>query len=274
MPRERVLITVKTYPTLSETYGELVCTAGVREDGSWVRLYPVPFRRLDEPDRYRKFDWIETTLVRNTADRRPESFRLVDPDDIAVGPHLDTGQNWAARRRLLLECGEVHTNLTALIDDAHANLRSLATFRPTRVLDVKVEAGEREWPAERIDAMRARSGQGDLFSVEKWREAFRVVEPLPWKFSYSFEDANGRKSTLQILDWEAGALYWNCLRDSNGDEQAAIRKVRDKYLGFAASSDLHFFLGTTLAFHNMKAPNPWVIIGAAPFPRQPQMALL
>ena len=48
MSKDRVLITVKTYPTLSRRYGETVCTAGVREDGSWVRIYPVPFRRLDE----------------------------------------------------------------------------------------------------------------------------------------------------------------------------------------------------------------------------------
>ncbi|MYF20247.1 MAG: hypothetical protein F4218_06430 [Synechococcus sp. SB0677_bin_5] len=32
---------VKTYPTLSQKYGETVCTAGVREDGSWMRLYPL-----------------------------------------------------------------------------------------------------------------------------------------------------------------------------------------------------------------------------------------
>jgi hypothetical protein len=38
MPRERILITVKTYPTLSRKYGETVCTAGLRPDGSWVRF--------------------------------------------------------------------------------------------------------------------------------------------------------------------------------------------------------------------------------------------
>jgi hypothetical protein len=48
MARQRVLITAKTYPTLSRKYGETVCTAGVREDGTWVRIYPVPFRRLSE----------------------------------------------------------------------------------------------------------------------------------------------------------------------------------------------------------------------------------
>ena len=44
MEKQRILVTVKTYPTLSRKYGETVCTAGIREDGTWVRIYPVPFR--------------------------------------------------------------------------------------------------------------------------------------------------------------------------------------------------------------------------------------
>ena len=46
MERMKVLITVKTYPIPSAKYDELVCTAGVREDGSFVRLYPINFRDL------------------------------------------------------------------------------------------------------------------------------------------------------------------------------------------------------------------------------------
>jgi hypothetical protein len=63
MPRERVLITVKTYPTLSRKYGETVCTAGVRADGTWMRIYPVPFRRLEEQEQYKKFDWVEADFI-------------------------------------------------------------------------------------------------------------------------------------------------------------------------------------------------------------------
>ncbi len=63
MDKERILITVKTYPTLSRKYGETVCTAGVREDGSWIRLYPVPFRRLQETEQYSKYDWIESAIL-------------------------------------------------------------------------------------------------------------------------------------------------------------------------------------------------------------------
>ncbi len=48
MSRERILITVKTYPTLSKSHVELVCTAGFREDGAWVRIYPVPLGTTHE----------------------------------------------------------------------------------------------------------------------------------------------------------------------------------------------------------------------------------
>ena len=31
--KQRILVTLKTYPTLSRTYGETVCTAGIKEMG-------------------------------------------------------------------------------------------------------------------------------------------------------------------------------------------------------------------------------------------------
>ena len=75
MPTTRVLIAVKTYPTLSEKYDELVCTAGFLEDGTWIRIYPIPFRKLSYDKRYSKWQWIELDLVKNTSDFRKESFR-------------------------------------------------------------------------------------------------------------------------------------------------------------------------------------------------------
>ena len=62
MAKEKVLITVKTYPTISEKYKELACTAGFREDGSWIRLYPIPFRLLDQEQQYKKYQWVEVSL--------------------------------------------------------------------------------------------------------------------------------------------------------------------------------------------------------------------
>lgn len=102
MSRERILITVKTYPTLSRKYGETVCTAGLREDGSWVRLYPVPFRRLEEGEQYRKFDWLECDVARSTKDPRPETYHPTDVHQLVPAGHLDTAHNWRKRREIVL----------------------------------------------------------------------------------------------------------------------------------------------------------------------------
>lgn len=265
MPRERILVTVKTYPTLSRKYGELVCTAGIREDGSWVRIYPVPFRRLKLEDRYKKFDWIEVELARNTSDPRPETYYLRNQDDLEVVGHVDTRNHWAQRRRLLLRPDSVFDRRAPLMHAAKANEASLAVFRPTKVIDFFWEKSSREWEQSKVEAMR----QGDLFRPEEWRKTFQVVQKLPYDFSYRFLDADGKKSELQVLDWECGALYWNCLERSGGDESEALRKVKAKYLDEFSRTDLHFFLGTLRQFHGVSL-NPWVIVGVFPIPDEPQ----
>ena len=97
MATQRVLITVKTYPTLSRKYGETVCTAGVREDGTWVRIYPVPFRRLEEAEQYRKFDWIEAGLVKSKSDHRPETHHPADITKLIPFAHMGTEDGWRER---------------------------------------------------------------------------------------------------------------------------------------------------------------------------------
>ena len=272
MSKERILITVKTYPTLSRKYGETVCTAGLREDGSWVRIYPVPFRRLDEDEQYKKFDWIECRLQRNQSDPRPETFRLLDQSELQPVGHIDTNDDWRERRRIVLKTARVHDRLDELIAGAKANRVSLAVFKPTRILDFIWEDESREWDSDKLREIRELTQQIDLFADNTWRETFRVIPKLPYSFSYKFEDAAERSSELQVLDWEAGALYWRCLSSTGGDEQKALAKVKQKYLDNFLRTDLHFFLGTTQQFHFV-APNPWVIVGVFPIPheRQPKL---
>lgn len=264
MPLERVLITVKTYPTLSKTYGETVCTAGLREDGSWVRIYPVPFRRIEDLNhRYKKFDWIECDLIRNTAkDKRPESRRPTDLTKLECFGHIDTKYQWQARRAFVLEKGEVFTNLQMLIDEAKADRRSLATFKPTQIIDLIVEEEDRMWNENKLAEMRKHLNQPDLFEDNEWRKTFQIIDKLPYKFSYRFLDDTGKTSTMMILDWEIGALYWKYGRTC---EKTALEMIRKKYMDQFLKTDLHLFLGTTQQWHNV-APNPWVIVGVAPFP--------
>ena len=55
------------------------------------------------------------------------------------------------------------------------------------------------------------------------------------------------------------------LRNADGNEEEALAKVRRKYFDDFLKTDLHFFLGTTAAWHR-RAPNPWIIVGVAPIP--------
>jgi hypothetical protein len=155
MARERVLITVKTYPTLSQSHVELVCTAGFREDGSWVRIYPVPFRLMDRDQQFAKWTWVELPLVRRTKDKRPESHSPADRNDITVGARVPTDHDWRLRREIALKRGRVWTDLTKLIEAGKRDEVSLATFKPARMLGFEWRAAEEAgWDAAKVAAVR------------------------------------------------------------------------------------------------------------------------
>ncbi|MGP1610912.1 MAG: hypothetical protein ACTTGW_04680 [Candidatus Cryptobacteroides sp.] len=261
MSKEKVLICVKTYPTLSGKYDELVCTAGVKKDGTWIRIYPVPFRKLNYSKQYAKWQWIELDLIRNNKDLRPESFRPNLDHPISLLEKVDTSNNWAKRKEIVLR--NVKTNMTDLILEAKdPNKRtSLAILKPTKVIDFVCEPCERNWDKSKLEAVKAHQEQLELFEQEEVSEIFKVVQKIPYKFSYVFETEDGIKRTMMIEDWELGMLYLNSLKAANGNEKIACQMVREKYFDvFTNNKDLYFFLGTTLKFHNI-APNPFIIIG-------------
>ena len=256
MTRERILVTVKTYPTLSSTYDEIVCTAGFREDASWIRLYPVPFRKYDEYQRYKKFQWIELDIERNTTDQRIESYR--PKSEITLLDEMGTANRWQARRDFVLGRGAVYTKLDEIITRNRARELSLATFRPTEVIRVSVELDSREWDKSKLDAILQRGRQGHLFDEPK--RDFKVVNKLPYKFRYEFVDDTGKVSKMMIEDWEIGSLYWRQFK-ARGSETEAIRDVKSKFMNdLVRDRDNHLFLGTTKEWDS-RAPNPFLVVG-------------
>ncbi len=264
--RIKVLITVKAYPAISKKYNETVCTAGLTEDGKWIRIYPIPFKQLDYNKQFRKYEWVELDLERNTSDFRPESYRphnLFLKDLISHGIIESDGDTWRERRKFVIK--RVFTNLELLIKEAKNKdiCTSLAVFKPERILDFTFEPAEREWKKEKLDYLKFKKLQMNLFENENEDDisGFEVVNKLPYKFSFTFEDDSGKKAKLMIEDWETGMLYWNSLISHGGDEKKACEDVKKKYFDdFAQTKDYYFFLGTT-KLHHLVAPNPFVIIG-------------
>ena len=270
MPSERILVTVKTYPTLSAKYGELVCTAGLREDGTWIRIYPVPFRQLEGYQKFPKYSFIEAEIVRNTRDARPESHKVNTETLNLTGEVLSTVDHWRERRKWVLSRGTVHTSLTSLIEANKKGLLSIATFKPTKIIDFKAETDKSEWGDEKLAAVDALANQGDLFSGWKGTDLVTLIRKLPWKFSYTIEDDAGKRSTMMIEDWEIG---WNCLKTSQSATEA-VGKVRQKYFTEFTTKDLYLYLGTTKKY-DAWASNPFVIIGVfyPPIMQPPELDL-
>ncbi|MGB0931574.1 MAG: hypothetical protein ACPGVB_12395 [Chitinophagales bacterium] len=264
MARIKILITVTTYPLPSTSYDELVCTAGIKEDGEWIRIYPIPFRTLTlvGSNRFRKYHWIELDLQRKHKDFRPESYspKNVDLSDLKILGNIGTDNGtWRRRKKYCLN--NVYTSMSLLISDSKApqNL-SLATFKPTEVLDFIVENDKREWKKNWIEQRK----QLDLFihNEEDRQAALQIIDKIPYKFKYVFKDDEGKIRKLMIEDWEVGQLYRNCLKSCNGNESEAIKKVKQKYKdNFINNKELYFFLGTTKQWHQRRANNPFVIIG-------------
>jgi len=267
MPRLKVLLTVTTYPLPSRSYDELVCTAGILEDGSWIRIYPMPLSFLREQKingniEVNKYTWIELDLRRrDDSDFRPESYSPVDYEfkDLKILKHIDYKHNWAIRKALCLK--NTYTNLTQLIEDSKApQNKSLATFKPTKIIDFIIEPDEREWK----EKWKAQFIQFQL-NFDNPEETIKrsIPNKVPYRFSYKFIDDEGRESTLMIEDWEIVQLYWNSLnRSETRNEEEACQMVKKKYFDtFVSKHDIYLFLGSQRTMHIKRAKNPFVIIG-------------
>lgn len=206
MKKEKLLITVKTYPVLSTKYQETVCTAGLREDGSWVRLYPIPFRLLPEEQQFKKYEWIECVLYERKDDPRPESFSPTNVHEIETVGHIDTRQNWLERRMKILDKARVYRKFEPLIQEAKKNLTSLAIFKPTELLNFYAKPAEM-WSTEKIRKTQAVLREYDLFDDNEWRKTYSLPAKIPYDFFYEFLDETGKRSNLKIHDWEAGMLF-------------------------------------------------------------------
>ncbi|MGC9969766.1 MAG: hypothetical protein ABSE56_04165 [Bryobacteraceae bacterium] len=256
--RKRILITVKTYPHPDPADLERVCTAGMLEDGAFIRLYPVPFRYLPKWQSYAKYQWIQVDVEKHCGqDRRPESYRP-DVDSIRLdGPPISTKHAWAARKRIVFK--QPVRSMEELYDLQEGQNISLGLVRPRVVEDLLIVPDEEDWKPEwkaDLDQFRLDIGPQRL-----------PLEKIPFKFRYRFrcydERCNGH--TMSLGDWEAGVLFLK-QRRIRGDAQRAASVVRDKFLGELCSSDkdVHFFVGTVAQF------GTWIVLGVFCPPRTSQ----
>jgi len=274
----KVLITVMTYPTLSKNHLETVCTAGFKEDGSWIRICPVPHRLLGWNKKYRKWQHIEVDLEKNPKDSRPESYHIRDIDTLKVIDKESNGQvDWASRMSWIKKGKKIYDDMSEILQCTKEGNISLAVLKPTEFIgfEVEKESDLNDYNRRLKEIQRkyeANQMQLSLFEDEtSANSTFEFAKKIPYKFYYKFKTKDGIVRRLMIEDWEIGMLYLNCLKDS---ETEAIRKVREKYEGFINNRDVYLLLGTQYKWQNMNAKDPYVIIGVFYPPKGTQAELL
>lgn len=260
MKRE-VLITVKTYPSISTKYEEIVCTAGIDLSSSphrFIRIYPVPFRNLPYEKRYKKYEIWCFDVEKSQKDHRIDSFHLANPNKGGekIG-HIGTENNWKRRKEIVLPLlAPSMCILQENYENAPKDSPTLGLVRPRNVKFI-VEPDEREWDEKR----KAIISQYGLFDTK----GKKPLEKVPFKFSYRFTcdhpKCNGHK--MLVTDWEAYQLWRNCRdralekgRNQTEAEEEAVDKVIEKYQHYMLTKrDLYFYVGTVHKY------GTWIIVG-------------
>ncbi len=254
--KQRVLITVMTYPTPSTKSREVVCTAGITADGSWVRLYPIDYRYLPPTQRFHKFQWIELQLgPRGSGNDKRRESRLPDLTTLEVGAAL---KGWPEKRAFVDKC-KVST-LNELKAQYDIDGTSLGMVKPSHVVDLHIEPQNEDWSP----TQQASLAQLGFFDVPT-----KPLKRIPFKFSYEFRCVDSDKThNAMCEDWELGALYLKEV-ERLGDPTRAAQSVRKKFLDelCGPKRDTHFFMGTVFPY------NTWVVIGVWWPPRQHQPSL-
>lgn len=105
--------------------------------------------------------------------------------------------------------------------------------------------------------------QGSLFDAVEDQRSLKTLKKLPYDFHYRYEcqTSEGMKPFKhKLVDWEAGALYWNVHRRADWQEA-----MRHKFVTQFSELDVMFLMGTIHRF-----PGQWLIVSVLYPPKLPE----
>lgn len=252
--KERILVLAKTYPSPSAQYVETSCVAGISEEGAMRRLYPVPFRMIEEGQQFKKWQWIDVRVEKASRDHRVESHKLY-VDTIICGKVVKTTKEWCSRWEWLEKVPRFDSFdaiEAARLDDGI----SIALLRPKRLLTLEItKARNQVWTEDEREKLMREQMQGDLFSEAEATRQVKELRKVPFDFHYRYvcDTPDGEKEHRhKIVDWEAGALFWNCHHRHGPEWEAPFRAKLEEEL---SGRDLMFLMGNQHRFQDQ-----WLII--------------
>jgi len=248
--KKKVLVTVKAYPEKSRKHGTTVCTAGITDDGDWIRLYPMPYSSFLGPDKIYRYDKIEVECKKVTDEKlnRKESYRIRDGSVRIIDRSLSRGKiqgkvPWAERNTIILP--KLAPSLEYLEEKFREDRTSLGLIKPVEVMDFFTREELRQ-PTEPKEFQRSLDNQ-----------IIPIVDAIPHIFAYKFTCSgcgDGKPHDIMCEDWELFESYRSWWKNYP-DVKLLWMKLHEKFFDFMKKSDLYFYMG-------MYSQMPtWLIIG-------------
>lgn len=256
--RRRILIWGKTRPELSKTYRETVCTGGIFEDTkTFVRLYPIPLRYMEDDQVFKKYQWIEASVAKNPRDTRPESYKI-RIDDLVLGETIPAATHWHERARWVLNDRTCFSSVEALEEAQRVQRISLGLIRPATIEAITIHSFDQ---ANKDDYWRRYQEvtNQDMFAVDvTTQHPTKPLLPPDYRFRIRFrcDDSTCRGHECAVLDWELDALYFR-LRQKGDAPFDAAKKVQDKLYEICSDQhDIQFYMGNLFTH-----PQKFTIVG-------------
>jgi len=259
-----LLVLVKSYPLPSQSLGEAVCVIGLSKELGFVRIYPVPFRRLEDDKQFRKYEVIRLRVKEPRNDPRPNTFRPELDSIEVIESKLSSADKWRARKDWIIPFRS--DSMCGIQQERDRSNVSMGFFRPQEVLDITQEEADPNWSPRDL----AKLSQEDLFMTREKKLLEKI--PYNWKYKYKCEAPGCGGHTQTIIDWEINAFYLKNIKGQGITDPAEVHDmIKEKFLVELCGSDkdTHFFTGNML-----KHPSTFLILGVFWPPIERQMTLI
>lgn len=201
---DEAIVLVKALPPAGEGVGNAMSIAALDLYGNWLCLSPVSFRRVDDAQRFSRWDRLRFRWrqVKGVADPRVE-VRRVDQRSIEIIGAVPPVEQAALLDRVVVDS----LGAQAALGRSFALLKAEVlgfTFE-------RVSAGELVRRGAKLAQLRE---QFELFGTAH----VLPPEPCPYDFAYQLRDADGAHSFI-CQDWEMDAAFLKW-RKQLGEAQA------------------------------------------------------
>lgn len=240
---DECVILIKAQPHRSSKYFETVCCAGVGRDQRWRRQYPVPFRILNDSQKFGRWQWISYDYVPPEEDKRAESQKVL-ADTINPTAKLKPGERAQFLAPLLRDS----------FAEANSKRESLTLIRPKSIVLSAIVKSDEELADEAMKH-KALSDQLSLFD-----QTAEPLKPCRMRFVVNWKDQNNAPHRHECDDWETSAAF-NRFEHEHG-EKRAVEILKEKFEAqyFSAGLVLGF---STHSRRNVEydTVNQWLLVG-------------